>query len=304
MDNPNVSQVNINIDSRIGATPYLDYIITFTYNTYRLEQDANGNMVKVHGRAGVENTTKLLRGNQTGNFNTNLLFEPGEYLDGYVKMKVELKAVDDVDSIIDRELTGRPASFVHTARLIAKGRPGIDIDDALFDASSGNINIILESKAAINIVSILPDSPSQPVGSYFKREKFDPNNVYYDTHPRNENYVRIFSDRVLTNTTKNNNIKIICTYDTCYHQMIDGNCIKEPHKKDVITEFILSDSKSVCKLVLPVKEFFDGPIKIEVWTRHFDNDDFPWVKQIGDAKLELRQSDRHQWLYFVDVILE
>lgn len=304
MDNPNVSQVNINIDSRIGATPYLDYIITFTYNTYRLEQDANGNMVKVQGRAGVENTTKLLRGNQKGNFNTNLLFEPGEYLDGYVKMKVELKAVDDVDSIIDRELTGRPASFVETARRIAKGRPGIDIDDALFDASSGNINIILESKAAINIVSILPDSPSQPVGSYFKREKFDPNNVYYDTHPRNENYVRIFSDRVLTNTTKNNNIKIICTYDTCYHQMIDGNCIKEPHKKDVITEFILSDSKSVCKLVLPVKEFFDGPIKIEVWTRHFDNDDFPWVKQIGDAKLELRQSDRHQGLYFGDVILE
>ena len=47
MDNPNVSQVNINIDSRIGATPYLDYIITFTYNTYRLEQDANGNMVSM-----------------------------------------------------------------------------------------------------------------------------------------------------------------------------------------------------------------------------------------------------------------
>ncbi len=305
MDNPNVSQVNINIDSRIGATPYLDYIITFTYNTYRLEQDANGNMVKVHGRAGVENTTKLLRGNQTGNFNTNLLFEPGEYLDGYVKMKVELKAVDDVDSIIDRELTGRPASFVHTARLIAKGRPGIDIDDALFDASSGNINIILESKAAINIVSILPDSPSQPVGSYFKREKFDPNNGFYMKHSRLDSYVKILSNRVLTNTTKNNNIKIICTYDTCYCFMIGDNSIKEPKRKDVKTEFILSDSKSVCKLLLPEKEFFDGPIKIEVWTRHFDNDVFPWVKQIGDAKLELRQSDRHQiGLYFWDVILE
>ena len=179
MDNPNVSQVNINIDSRIAAHPYLDYIITFTYNTYRLEQDANGNMVKVHGRAGVENTTKLLRGNQTGNFNTNLFFEPGEYLDGYVKMKVELKAVDDVDSIIDREYTGRPASFVQTARRIVKGRPGIDIDDALFDASSGNINIILQSKAAINIVSIQPDSPSQPIGSYFQREKFDPKKGHY-----------------------------------------------------------------------------------------------------------------------------
>ena len=304
MDNPNVSQVNINIDSRIAAHPYLDYIITFTYNTYRLEQDAKGNMVKVHGRAGVENTTKLLRGNQTGNFNTNLFFEPGEYLDGYVKMKVELKAVDDVDSIIDREYTGRPASFVQTARRIVKGRPGIDIDDALFDASSGNINIILQSKAAIKIVSIQPDSPSQPIGSYFQREKFDPKKGHYFKHRCLESYVKILSDRVLTNTTKNNNIKIICTYDTCYYYMIDGNSIKEPEKKDVKKEFILSDSSSLCKLGLPKKEFFDGPVKIEVWTRHFDNDDFPWVKQIGDAKLELKQSDRHKGLYLCDVILE
>jgi thiol-activated cytolysin len=115
--------------------------VKFTFNTFRLGKRADGSYYKIPGRTNVEDEKRY---DDSSKYDIRALpLQPGEYLDGYVKLQVRCKASS--------------VSSWHN-----------DIADAPLDASSGKIDLILAGTTRAGSGSkayIDSSSPTQIVGS-------------------------------------------------------------------------------------------------------------------------------------------
>ncbi len=251
---PLVPEVSIVIN-QVGNASTLSKEAKFTYNTFCLGKDPNGNKVKLTGKQDVLHSVTI---QQEEPVVFKLPLSQGEYLDGLVRLNLFWPQ-------------GRENKFI----------------SGYFDASSGRIDIVLKgtferlgrsqnvTKYEIDKSSpsqfVSPSSQGTPVGNGGSNtDKYLPGkNVQVD---------------ILMNAwtiANEKNVEVQFSFNTCrYKQDANGNTVKVAGKTDVkeVKSYTYSTSHDVHYLPLEQGEHVDGNVSLIVFGRSNSLD--KWEKHI------------------------